>query len=71
MGCIWILVFIFYIYLNKIRKLIRSKGIGISVKLSISDIYGYGMGVIFENGYKYKYSLTYLESAPLLSLSET
>jgi len=55
MDCIWVLIFIFYMYLNKTHKPTKLDGYEYGYWFSISDECGENMNVFFKNKYKYEY----------------
>ena len=65
MGCIWVLVFIFYMYPIKPANPQNPMGMGMGVSFQYPMGMGTGMDVIFENGYEWGYSSTRPEPAPL------
>ena len=56
MSCIWVLVFIFYIYLNRTHKPAKLDEYDMDVSFQYSIGMGTGMSVIFDNGYECRYT---------------
>ena len=62
MGCIWVLVFIFYMYPNKTYIPAKPDAHAMGVSFQYSMGMGTNMGVVFENGVWMWVSSTLLNS---------